>query len=496
MLVRAMKGLDKAMLVLVLLAILMSVVFFRPWYWDATAYHLPFSARAMNLAKYAQISAIENERYNGFPVLWRYALAPGLIFDLPRLYVLPNLAAAVAMAFSSVATLGLSWPVALACTLCFPISLLGFASAYQDYFTNVIALAGALHLFKWIHDVRYVSDGSGRWRLLLSFLFLIISANTKIQGLMLSVTILLVGLLYWLVIFSTNKTFNLSLSTSRPKRRFGLKFLLILFWLCVALALFVQPLNNLIRFGNPLYPVRAFGLSGSEERYSTPLEYLPKISVVTNVISHFLSTTEIDPYLLPGGDTKPSLLRSGDMFNERRPSLAQSSVRTGGTIGPIYIALLTLALAGLYRILQSKDDPAQSSDQVALPLFALLLAVSALPQSLELRYFLITLYIPAILAVLAPGNAWSTKAAKAVICLGLIIGIFHVAVYGRHILAPGIMLDLRKELPTSQQCLSEGELKTGSDGRKILNIHGKRFGDMVFKCRMVMTGDIFINYQR
>jgi hypothetical protein len=263
---------------------------------------------------------------------------------------------------------------------------------------------------------------------------------------------------------------------------------------CIVLAIFVQPINNLLRFGNPLYPVRAFGLNGSEARYSTPLEYLPGVPVVTNVVSHFLSATEIDPYILPGGESNPSLLRTGDMHNIRKPSAAKYSPRTGGTIGPIYTGLLVIALVGIGKIIRNKEYKNCFSGQAALVLFLLLAIISAMPQSLELRYFLIALYIPAIVAVVAPASEWTEKAAKGLICLGLIVGILHIAVYGRHLLSPGIRLNLNKELPTSQKCLALGELSTNSTGRKILTMRGKALGDTVFKCRIVMAPDIYINY--
>lgn len=58
---------------------------------------------ALGIDNYSQISELQGPRYDGFPVLWRY----------------------------------------LACTFCFPISLIGFASAYQDWLANVVAWVDA-----------------------------------------------------------------------------------------------------------------------------------------------------------------------------------------------------------------------------------------------------------------------------------------------------------------------------------------------------------------
>ena len=490
------KRLDEAMIVLSLVAILLCVVFFRPWSWDVTAYHLPFAARALGLSRFEQITPLETSRYDGFPVLWRYALAPGLILDLPRLYVFPNLAAALAIAFSSVSALGKPWYAVLACTLCFPISLLGFSTPYQDYFTNVIALAGAMHLFRWIYGAHSFYGSSDRWRLLLASLFLIIAANIKIQGLMIAVAISFVGFLYWIVLFFATKRRAVFVPVARSKSSPVGNVMFLVLAICIIVSVFLQPINNLLRFGNPLYPVRVFGLNGTEERYSTPLEYLPQVPVVTSVISHFLSTTEIDPYLLSGGEAKPSLLRSGDMNIIRKPSATNYSPRTGGTIGPIYIGLLIVALFGVVKTIRNKELLNHFSGQVSLVLFSLLVVISAMPQSMELRYFLIAIYIPALVAILVPSSESTEKVAKVLICSGLIIGILHILVYGRHILLPAIGLNLNKELPSSQQCLALGELSTNSDGRRMLTMRGKVLGDTVFKCRIVINPEVYIKYER
>jgi len=46
------------------------------WIWDATSYHLPFAAREIGIENYLGISNLFDERYKGFSILWRYALAP------------------------------------------------------------------------------------------------------------------------------------------------------------------------------------------------------------------------------------------------------------------------------------------------------------------------------------------------------------------------------------------------------------------------------------
>ena len=123
-------------------AFLFAILFFRPWVWDATSYHLPFAARELGIQNYLGISNLYDGRYKGFPVLWRYALGQGLILNSPRLYILPNIAAALSVGYCLHRLLNISKLMAIAATLCFPITYLGFASAYLDYFTNAFILLG------------------------------------------------------------------------------------------------------------------------------------------------------------------------------------------------------------------------------------------------------------------------------------------------------------------------------------------------------------------
>ena len=149
---------DRLIFLATIAAVVLAILCFRPWVWDATAYHLPFTARQLGVQDYLGISNLFNERYQGFPVLWRYALAPGLILNSPRLYILPNLLAAFSAALCLHRLLNISKSMAMATTLCFPISYLGFASPYQDYFTNMFALTGGLLAAQGVFVITYGID--------------------------------------------------------------------------------------------------------------------------------------------------------------------------------------------------------------------------------------------------------------------------------------------------------------------------------------------------
>lgn len=78
----------------------------------------------------------------------------------------------------------------IAVALWFPISYLGFASSYADYFTNFFALAGALVLSHWMFFCckRWEQQKTGS--LITGLAFLVVTSMTKVQGFFLSVSIL------------------------------------------------------------------------------------------------------------------------------------------------------------------------------------------------------------------------------------------------------------------------------------------------------------------
>jgi hypothetical protein len=490
-------------------AAIFAILFFRPWVWDATSYHLPFAARALGIEDYLGISNLFNERYQGFPVLWRYALGPGLILDSPRLYILPNIVAALSVGYCLHRLLNLPKSLAIAATFCFPITYLGFASAYQDYFTNTFILMGGLLGVRGVFSKIYLKDGSWITHLWAGFACLAIAANTKIQGLVLSVTILTVTVIYAIFLKilklrqikeqdqqleieqkGTNHDTNLLLTSTGNKQRIlklGISVALIFL-------IFYQPLSNLKRYHNPFYPVETLGFKGPEVQYTTPLEYIPPIPVVSNFLSHYLSILEIDPYILPGilpvgKDFSPPRLRSLDMYSKRLQ-------RTGGSIGVIYAGLMALLLVNASRVIRSKRiHTFNESLAIFFPLTSLF--ISFLPQSLDLRYYLVGLFVVSIGSLAIPADQKFLATAKVLILVGLLISLPHIVVRARKILTPEKFLQLKAELPTTDQCIKLGELTVDPKGRKVLRLDTQTVpNNMPFQCRLVMPKSIFIDYCR
>lgn len=493
------KNLDKALLVLTVLALFISILLYRPWHWDATAYHLPFSARALGISRYQNISPILNHRYEGFPIFWRFALAPGLALNTPRLYILPNILAAIAASYSASVAFSFPWYLGIACTLCYPISLIGFASSYQDYFVSTMAFSGALLMFKALYSMFYSRNCAYQKQLILGLVFLSLAANTKIQGLLIASCILFAYYLsfVFLCLRPSRADDGASFSMTSGKGYGGKQAALTrIASILISLSIFFQPISNIFEHQNPFYPFSTLGFRGSEPSYSTPLEYLPRIPLVSNMLSHFLSATELDPYILPGGDAQAPLLRSIDMAAKRNShGGGQPAARTGGTLGPIYISLLVLSILSVRRLWSDPRMAISLSLHLAISLLSVQLLLSALPQSLELRYYMICLYIPSFLAVYLPRSADVKQAAKLILLLGLFIGILHLALQGRHLFFSATPFNLKQELPSSAECLRMGRLSLRADGSKTLFLDPQFVSNNIpFMCRMVMDKDIFIDY--
>ena len=356
-------------------------------------------------------------------------------------------------------------------------------------------------------SVIYVKHSSGIVQIWGGFACLAIAANTKIQGIILSVTILVVILIYSLLFKimrskqikekdhqqefkdnATDRKNRLLLISARNKQgilKSGISFALLSL-------IFYQPLSNLKHYNNPFYPVETLGFKGPETQYSTPLEYIPSIPIVSNFLSHYLSILEIDPYILPrtlpdGRKFTPPRLRSLDMYSMRLQ-------RTGGSIGIIYAGLMALLLTNACRIIRSKCiHTFNESLAVFLPLTSIF--ISFLPQSLDLRYYLVGLFIASIGSLALPTNQKLLDIAKGLILIGLLISLPHLVIRARKILTPDRFLNVQSELPTTEQCIQLGELTVNREGRTVLRLNPQTVPNNVpFQCRLVMPESIYIDY--
>ncbi|MEB3242552.1 MAG: hypothetical protein VKO44_02855 [Cyanobacteriota bacterium] len=387
------KALARPLVWAVLITLLLSVVFFDAFPYDVLAYHGPFSAVATGLpglSHYAMSPFMEH-RFQGFPPLWRWLLAPGLGLRLPRLLVLPNLLALLALVWAARTTLRLPWAVSGAATLLVPIALFGFRTAYQDVFVGALSTAAALlvghALWQW------AEAGQGRRAAWQALPLLLAIALTKYQGLFLAGLILALAIPATLVIGARRRRAASSLwSGPWP-------VLLLTLLLCG-----LHPLHNLLSHHNPFFPVAAGPFTGPELKGSDESPaYTMALGPFKTFVNHWLSASEID-WIARGVvpsynlDQARAQTQYGGLVD---PRALRGLVRSGGSFGPAYLAsMAAYAVASVQALRQWRREGSPSARGWAVLAAApVLLLAAGLPQSHELRYYLPLLFLPALTAL-------------------------------------------------------------------------------------------------
>jgi hypothetical protein len=344
---------------------------------DSGYYHLPFAARLAGVfsADDYVFSSENRARFGGFPLLGEFL--QGVLWRVtgrPQGANFLCLLSAPALAFSVRSLLAdgskLPWSVLLLGFMGIPLVMMHATSVYVDLPASA-ALAGAfcrvaLLPTEQLRKTKHV---------LLVCALTLISANMRLQHLPACALVLLLLLLR---VFAVPRSPSHALGWRMP-------------FLIVTLALpmvFFAPLKNLVRFGNPVYPVKIslFGqvLPGVEERYSFAPTWL---TGAPQPVRFFASLLEMGlPPLFPATPEAMPQRYSVDQF---LPADHPGS-RMGGTLHIAMIAFSLLFLFGVWRVKERR--------RIALCFAALTALTSMLPQSHELRY---TLYWPLSLAALA-----------------------------------------------------------------------------------------------
>ena len=174
--------------------------------------------------------------------------------------------------------------------------------------------------------------------------------------------------------------------------------------LAPGLLIVFQPLQNVARFGNPLYPVSMMGLPGTEGRMPTTIPYIPKAPLLTNSLSYIASVTEIDPIIRTKAGF--SFVRSWHNHNLPRPGFEPkypnySWIVTGGSNGILFLCLFIGAFLSVASPLRIGRHPFEKTPLLILRTRLLLISFvfTFLPQSMELRYYIISLFSPALVAI-------------------------------------------------------------------------------------------------
>ncbi len=476
-----------ALALLVALVIGLSTLFYDAFAYDILAYHGPFAAVAAAIPRLSSYSMSESiiNRFQGFPPLWRWAMAPGLALGAPRLLILPNVLALIAFVFSARRTLSLPWPLASATALIFPISLFGFRSAYQDFFVAALICAGALSLVAALQR-RSIAIACQ------SVLLLWLPALTKYQGLFQAAVALILALIACIAL---------------EKRQFAswahiwrgpLPFLVFGLLLCA-----LQPLHNLIAHHNPFFPIGTSFFSGPEASYSAAPAYTAPLAPFHSILNHFLSASELDwvargvvpSYTL---DQARAQTQYGGILD---PRALTGLVRTGGSFGPIYFVVI-----GAYAVAVAQAWKAwKAGHAIAAPGCAVLagmpylVLVAFLPQTHELRYYLALLILPAILALGWGWQHWAPRGIVLVVSAMLSISFAMNFVQPLHSTLRGLLVGQgpayaihypSRDLPTAAQCLARAQPDQGSvnSRRTILRLSMPD----AFACRLVLPDSYYI----
>jgi len=351
------------------LLILLSIAFFNPFPFDSIAYHIPFSVNSI-YPHYFDLDIGLRQRFNGFPPLWRYIMAPFLLTGCPRMLIIPNILSLFLLVYTCKNKLGLSINIAIIAIFSTPIVLSNFVTSYQDFFVNTTLTNAFINLFT---EDNLKSGKQIRYPLVL----LCVASLVKFQGYILSMTVFLI--------------FCISLLANHEKRSYlkSIRIMLLIF-LAVASSKY---LLNLFEFQNPFYPVEIQPFfKGPERQYQAIPDYLDNLGLFSKPIAYILSITEID-WILRGVqpnysfDMSSSGIQTGGLLQVPPEN---NLVRTGGTFGPFYLVIIFIYILPILRLAVNKSLYLDyKPKQLYIASISLILIVAFMPQSHELRYYLI-----------------------------------------------------------------------------------------------------------
>jgi len=464
-----------------LLSLLLSGIFFDAFIYDVLTYHGPFAAVATGLPRLSLygMSEFMEHRFQGFPALWRWMLAPGLGLGLPRVMGVPNLLALLALVGAGVRCLRLPWRVGLAVALIYPIALFSFRSAYQDFFVGALTSAGILLVISAIGQWRETGQGAGSaW---LAVPLLVASSLTKYQGLFQAV----LGLA-----LATGVVLALGWRRGREAEtwwRGPLPALVVALLLCG-----LHPLHNLLILHNPFFPIAVGPFSGPEIKGSDEIPaYTAALAPFHTFLNHWLSATEFDwvargvvpAYNIDQGRAQTQY---GGLID---PRAVTGLVRSGGSFGPTYLAAMGAYAVAFSQALgewRRKRGPSQEGWAV-LAVAPFLLLAAGFPQSHELRYYLALLILPALTALGWGWQHWRRRWIEAALVLALSVSMLLNFIQPLHSTLKGIAagrglsyaIDYPvRDLPTAQACLRQARHRQGPGDTLELPT------GMAFACRM------------
>jgi hypothetical protein len=373
--------------------------------WDSPYYHLPFAARLVGIlpASGFVFHPANQARFEGFPLLGERL--QGILWRLTGRPESANL-----VAFASVPLFawflrrrfGVGWAVAVLALFAVPLVHTHASSAYVDLPANAALSVAILLAIEAFARPDPVSPAT----LFLSCAAAAIAANMK--ALLHPLAAIAVGVLALRALPSLLR--DLREPGTSPLRR---RALLTLVGFAVALpVIFATPLANLLAHGNPYYPLRmtilGHALPGLEDAYaSSP----PWLAAWPRPVRFVCSLFEIG--IRPLTDPRRWTV------DQWMPDESGGN-RMGGFFG-IYVGL-NLALL----VWRAARDRSRVTRAVAVGFVIFSVAVSLMPQSHELRYYLswMIVLVALNLWLSASGDGPSERSLGlvAAITLGVVVG--------------------------------------------------------------------------
>ena len=349
--------------------------------WDVWYYHLPFGARLWGLVPQSDfIFTDENgARFSGFPLLGEWL--QGLLWRLTRIPTAANL-----VAFSSVPAVavflrirfGVPLHLTVVALLAIPLVQTHATSCYVDLPANsAVAVLVMLTLDAYARRTRLSMR-----TLLLAFCVAALAANMKC--------------LLHPLIFTSLVLFGIRFLVLHRPARVGRPVLVMLVCLPVV---FASPLKNLILHQNPYYPLRiaiaGHDLPGRELPYASSPMWLRD---APRPLRFAASVSEIG--------ARPLSDRRRWTVDQWTPSNA-SGYRMGGFFGAYVLVQL------IWLVVSSVRARSRETNVAAIGFASLTAIVALMPQSHELRYYMVWMI------VLASINLWHAARHSSKVALAL-----------------------------------------------------------------------------
>ncbi len=358
--------------------------------WDTWFYHLPFASRLVGLTSDATYTfSVDNRaRFQGFPLF--VELLQGVVWRITgrvECTSFVSLASLPLLAFTVKRWFGVPFGYSILALAAVPLVQIHACAGYVDLTANSFAAIVWLASHHALSAKQKVSSG----HLWVAIGFAAAATNSKFQ----LFPIVLVGAL------------PLAWVALRTKR-----------WWMIAIALPLigfTPLKNLVLYGNPVWPVQLLSFPFREEPYSSSPVWLEHSA---RPVRFLCSILELGARPI-AGHARWSL--------DQWTPWNEASYRMGGFFGAyVVVNLVALGLAAVRKLPNAR---------LSLVMFGVLtLVTSFVPQSHELRYYLVWMLVLVLLVV---SHWWRVVPALVILVPVVALGIVTWSTEGYYLFPTG-----------------------------------------------------------